>query len=91
MASSLYESIFEKGMAKGMALGEAKGRDEVRAATIIEVLTLRIGELDPAVVARIRSAQGSETLQIWRNEALDITDAEGARRLIEKISKVSTP
>ncbi len=81
MASSLYQSIYEK--------GEARGEAKARAATLVEVLTLRVGELDPAVAARIRSVQSSETLRIWLSEALSTADAESARRLIEKIGKVS--
>ncbi len=85
MASTLYQSIFEKGEARG----EARGRTEQCADTIIRVLIRRVGVLDPAVVERIRAQASFETLEVWLNEALDLPDAESARRLTEKIAKAS--
>jgi hypothetical protein len=80
MASTLYESIFEK--------GEARGRAEQCADTILRILNRRVGALDAEVATRIR-AVGLETLEAWLNEAIDLSDAESARRLAEKIGKAS--
>jgi hypothetical protein len=81
MASTLYQSIFEKGEAQGEARGQAKAH----ADTIIQILIRRVGDLDPAVVTRIRSVSSLDTLRAWQNEVLDLPDAESARRFIEKI------
>jgi hypothetical protein len=83
MESTLYRSIFEKGEAQGEARGEARGKAE----TILRVLTHRLGLLDPAVRERIRALSNVETLTAWYEEALLAVDAEGARRLVEKIQK----
>lgn len=85
MASTLYQSIIEKGEARG----EVRGRAQERAGTILRVLTRRLGSVDPAVATRIRGVTDSETLDVWLNEALDLQDAEGARRLVEKIATAS--
>lgn len=81
MASTLYQSIIEK--------GKALGRAKQCARTIIQVLTRRVGELDPAVAMRIRSVSDFDTLETWLNEAIDAPDADTARRLIERIGKKS--
>jgi len=85
MASTLYQSIFEKGEARG----EARGKAGQCAETILRILTRRLGALDSVVAARIRSEPSIDTLDVWLNEALDLPDAESARRFIEKISKAS--
>lgn len=85
MASTLYQSIFEKGEARGEARGDAKRC----ADTIIKILIRRLGALDPAVATRIREVSSLDTLEVWLNEALDLQDADGARRLIDKIGKAS--
>jgi hypothetical protein len=77
MASTLYQSIIEKGEAARCA------------KTIIQVLTRRMGALDPAVATRIRAETSIDTLDVWLNEALDLPDAESARRLADKIGKAS--
>jgi predicted transposase YdaD len=91
MASTLYQSIFKDGEAQGRADGETRGRAEGEAAhcanTIVRILTRRVGELDPGVVARIRAVKSLDTLEVWLNEALDSPDDESARRLIAKIAK----
>jgi hypothetical protein len=77
MASTLYQSIIEKGEAARCA------------KTIIQVLTRRMGALDPSVATRIRAEASIDTLDVWLNEALDLPDAESARRLADKIGKAS--
>jgi hypothetical protein len=79
MASTLYNSAFEKGEAKG----EAKGQADV----LIRILMRRLGTLDATVRERIRATTDRETLSVWVDEALDLTDAEQARRLAEKIQR----
>jgi hypothetical protein len=83
MASTLYQSIFKDGEAQGETRGEAAHC----AKTIVRILTRRVGELDPGVVARIRAVKSLDTLEVWLNEALDSPDDESARRLIAKIAK----
>jgi hypothetical protein len=87
MASTLYRSIIEEGEARGEVRGEARKT----ADTIIRVLTYRLGALDPAIRERIRTLSDIETLTSWYEEALLAVDAEGARRLAEKIQKAPLP
>ena len=75
MASTLYQSALEKGKTRN------------KAETIIRILTHRMGSADPAVRERIRALSDAETLTVWYEEALQAVDAEGARRLAEKIEK----
>lgn len=49
------------------------------------VLTYRLGALDPATRERIRTVTDLETLKLWYEEVLFLSDAEGAQRLAEKI------
>jgi hypothetical protein len=81
MASTLYQEIFEKGEARGEATRCAK--------VIIQALTRWLGVLDAAVATRIRAETNLDTLEAWLNETLYVTDAEGARRLSEKIGKAA--
>jgi len=83
MESVLYKEIFEEGEARG----EARGAARTRADTLIRILSLRLGTLDPAVEARIRALSSPEALQAWFDEALVVVDAEAARQLVEKIQK----
>jgi hypothetical protein len=55
---------------------------------LIRFLTRRLGTLDPAVATRIRAAS-VDTLDTWLDEAADLTDAESAQRLCDKIGKVA--
>jgi hypothetical protein len=81
MESVLYKSIFEKGVAQGIAQSEAR----VRAETIVRVLTVRLGAVDPTVRSRVRGLTDIETLQAWYDEALLTVDATEAQRLADKI------
>lgn len=77
MASTLYQSIFEKGAARQCA------------DTIVQILIRRMGALDTTVATQIRSVSNVETLNVWLSEAIELQDAEGARRFVEKISKAA--
>ena len=81
MESSLYKSAFEKGEAKGEVKGEAKAKAEL----LIQILTRKLGSLDTAVRERIQVTSDREILSKWLDQALDLTDAEQARQLVEKI------
>lgn len=73
MESTLYQSA--------MAKGETKAYGEM----LVRVLGHRLGALDPAVRERIRAVTDLETLKLWHDEVLFLSDAAGAQRLVEKI------
>ena len=75
MESTLYRSAIEK--------GEAKARADI----LIQILMRRLGTLDATVRERIRATSDRELLSVWVNEALDLTDAEQARQLADKIQR----
>jgi len=88
MESVLYKSIFEKGVAQGLAQSEARvaqSEARVRADTIVRVLTVRLGAVDPTLRSRVRGLTDIETLQAWYDEALLAVDAAAAQRLADKI------
>jgi hypothetical protein len=80
MESELYKSIFSK--------DEAKGKAEAYAEMLVRLLIHRIGTLDPGVRERIRAVSDMETLKAWHDEALFATDADAARRLVDKIQRI---
>ena len=83
MASMLYQEIFEK--------GEVRGEAKNCAETIVRLLIHWMGTLDQAVREQIRTLSDLDTLKAWQNEALYLSDAEGARRLAERIQRVLLP
>jgi hypothetical protein len=85
MESELYRSIFEEFEAKGRVTGDAARMAE----TIVRILMRRMGELDLAIREKIRGLSDIDTLTLWYEEALDVVDAEGARKLAETIQKAS--
>ena len=88
MESVLYKSIFEKGVAQGLAQSEARlaqSEARVRADTIVRVLTVRLGAVDPTLRSRVRGLTDVETLDAWYDEALLAVDATAAQRLADKI------
>lgn len=91
MESTLYQSAFAKGEAKGEAQGKAKGEARVYVETILRILVHRMGTVAPTVVERIRAVSSLELLKAWHEEALLAIDAEGARRLAEKIQNAPLP
>jgi hypothetical protein len=91
MASTLYREIFHKGKAQGKAQGEALGEAKTWAETIVQVLSRRMGAIDPAIRERIRSVADAETLKAWYDEVLSVIDAEGAQRLADQIGEAPLP
>lgn len=83
MASTLYQEIRAEGRAEGIKQGVA----EVQRETILQVLTYRLGEVEPSVRERIQSVTSAEMLVSWQEEALRAVTAKAARRLAEKIKK----
>ncbi|MEO5730997.1 MAG: hypothetical protein ABI134_32170, partial [Byssovorax sp.] len=79
MESTLYQSAFGKGEARAYA------------ETILRILVHRTGTVAPTVAERIRAVSSLELLKAWHEEALLAIDAEGARRLAEKIQKAPLP
>ncbi len=57
----------------------------MRADTIVRVLTVRLGAVDPTLRARVRGLTDVETLEAWYDEALLAVDATAAQRLADKI------
>jgi predicted transposase YdaD len=99
MQSSLYQEIFSegaaegevRGRAEGEARGEARGQRIQQADAIHRVLTARLGYVDLGVRQRVRAETDTDTLSEWYQEALLCTDADGARRLAEKIQRAPLP
>ena len=87
MESTLYQSAFAKGEARGKAEAEAR----LYVETILRILAHRIGTVDSTIAERLRTVSNLETLSAWHEEALLAIDAEGARRLAEKIQNAPLP
>ncbi|MFT3766823.1 MAG: hypothetical protein QM820_15100 [Minicystis sp.] len=83
MESALWRSAVEK--------GEARAEVRLKADTISRILTHRLGALDAVVNERIRSRSDLPTLTAWYEEALLVVDADGARRLADKIQHAPLP
>ena len=83
MESTLYQSAFAK--------GEAKGEARLYVETIAQILVRWLGALEPAVAERLGTGADRLILRAWHQEALYLSDAEGARRLAEKIQKAPLP
>jgi predicted transposase YdaD len=95
MESTLYQSAFAKGEAQGEAKGEARGEARAEARlyveTIVQILVRWLDALEPALSERLGAVADRLTLKAWHQEALYLSDAEGARRLAEKIQKAPLP
>lgn len=87
MKSTLYKSIF----AEGEAQGEARGLIAAHTDTICVLLSRHLGSLDPSVQQHLASWPHPNALKAWRNEALALTDAKSARKLLQKIMKTPVP
>jgi hypothetical protein len=81
MTSTLYQEILAEGEVRGMA--------EAKKEMLLQVLTRRLGGLEPTVRERIQALASTETLTKWYEEALEAVNAESARKLLEKILKDS--
>jgi hypothetical protein len=80
MESTLFQRAIEK--------GEAKAQAEVLIQILTRrLVTRRLVTLDAAVRERIHATSDRELLSVWVNQALDLTDAEQARRFVEQIQK----
>ena len=79
MESTLYQSAF------------AKGEARMCIETILGILAHRTGTVDPTVTERLRAVSSLETLKAWHEQALLAIDADGARRLAEKIQQAPLP
>lgn len=91
MESNLYKSIFASGKARGEAQGEARGLIKAHTDTICILLERHLGSLDPAVRRQLSLWSQPDTLEGWRNEAVALTDAKSARKLLQKIMKTPVP
>lgn len=91
MESTLYQSAFAKGEAKGEARGKAEAEARLYVETILRILAHRTATVDPTVTERLRAVSSLDTLKAWHEEALLAIDAEGARRLAEKIQNAPLP
>ncbi|MCB9876311.1 MAG: hypothetical protein H6835_01805 [Planctomycetes bacterium] len=75
---STLESTFQKGLARGLAEGLAKGHAEGHAEghadgqahTLLRLLALRFGALDPTVIERVRAGSSAD-LDRWTARVLD--------------------
>ena len=99
MESVLYKSIFAKGeaqgeakgKARGEARGEAKGEAKIYASTINKLLLRWLGSVDSDTQRRLAMFPDRGILAAWYDEALGLSDAESARKLLEKIEHSSVP
>jgi hypothetical protein len=87
MESTLYKSIFARGKAQGEASGEARAY----AGTINKLLVRWLGSVDETIRQRVATFPDRDTLAAWHDEALDLNDAESARKLLEKIQHTPVP
>ena len=85
--STLYQSIVARGEASGMIKGEIK----VYTCEVVTILTRWLGVVEPGLVERIKVETDRPTLGAWREEALYLSDTDGARRLAEKIQQAPLP
>jgi len=87
MESALYRDIYQSGEQAGELRGDAKRQAE----TIVRILALRTGTVDPAVRERVYVQTIVELLDVWYNEALRITTAEQAELLADRIRRAPAP
>jgi predicted transposase YdaD len=85
MTSTLYQEILAEGRAEGEASGEARNQKK----TILRILTLRLGEVEPTVRERVQALDSDEVLTSWYEEALEAVDSSAARKLVGKIAGAS--
>jgi predicted transposase YdaD len=81
MTSTLYQEILAEGQAEGEARNQKK--------TILRILTLRLGEVEPMVRERVQALDSDEVLTSWYEEALEAVDSSAAQKLVGKITRAS--
>lgn len=79
MESALYKSIF------------AQGEARLRAHTIHKLLVRWLGSVDATLRERIATFPDRDVVVAWHDEALDLNDAEAARKLLDKILQTPVP
>lgn len=87
MESALCKSIFAQGKARGVAQGVA----QARAGTIHKVLVRWLGSVDASVRARLETFPNRDLVAMWHDEALELNDVAGARKLLETILQTPVP
>jgi hypothetical protein len=83
MTSTLYQEILAEGVEQGVKQGATQAKKE----TLLQVLTYRLGAVEPTIRERIQALGSAETLTSWHQEALQAVNAKAARKLVEKIKK----
>jgi hypothetical protein len=63
-----------------------RGEHQRLTTALIQILSARLGALEPAIQDLIRSQQDMEILGQWFNEAVLVLDAPGAERLLRRIA-----
>jgi predicted transposase YdaD len=95
MTSTLYQEILaegvEQGVEQGVKQGVEQGATQAKKETLLQVLTYRLGEVEPTIRERIQALGSAETLTSWHQEALQAVNAKAARKLVEKIKKAPLP
>jgi len=74
--SVLYQEIYTRGQRSGVMKEDAE--------TILRILKRRLGNLDPTLSERVRTAS-VEQLEAWYDQALDAVSAQSASELVETI------
>lgn len=57
----------------------------------MKLLTRHLGPLEPGIHQRLASWPHLETLEAWSDEAIALTDANAARKLLQKIMTTPVP
>ena len=79
MESALYKSIF------------ARGEAQAHAGTIHKLLVRWLGSVDATLRERVATFPDRDLVAAWHDEALDLNDAESARKLLDKILQTPAP
>jgi predicted transposase YdaD len=91
MESALYKSIFAQGEARGEARGESRGESRAYAKTINKLLLRWLGTVDSSLLQRVATFPDRDIRAAWHDEALELNNAESARKLLEKIQNTPSP
>ena len=91
MESKLYKSIFAEGEERGLSRGEARGAAKAYAGTIHKLLVRWLGSVDATVREHIATFPDRDLVAAWHDEALDVSNVESARTLLDKIVNTAVP